>query len=57
MKQCKIHTGWLVTAMVVILLVIDQIIKLYIKTHFYLGESVRVTDWFFIDFVENNGMA
>ena len=57
MKQCKIHTGWLVTAMVVILLVIDQLIKLYIKTHFYLGESVRVTDWFFIDFVENNGMA
>ena len=57
MKQCKIHTGWLVTAMVVILLVIDQIIKVYIKTHFCLGESVRVTDWFFIDFVENNGMA
>ena len=57
MKQCKIHTGWLVTAMVVILLVIDQIIKLYIKTHFCLGESVRVTDWFFIDFIENNGMA
>ena len=57
MKQCKIHTGWLVTAMVVALLVIDQIIKLYIKTHFCLGESVRVTDWFFIDFIENNGMA
>lgn len=57
MKQCKKHTGWLVTAMVVILLVIDQIIKLYIKTHFCLGESVRVTDWFFIDFIENNGMA
>ena len=57
MKQCKIHTGWLVTAMVVALLVIDQIIKLYVKTHFCLGESVRVTDWFFIDFVENNGMA
>ena len=43
--------------MVVILLIIDQIIKLYIKTHFCLGESVRVTDWFFIDFIENNGMA
>ena len=57
MKQCKKHTGWLVTAMVVTLLVIDQIIKLYVKTHFCLGESVRVTDWFFIDFVENNGMA
>ena len=58
MKQNKtLHTGWLVTAMVVVLLVIDQVIKLYIKTHFCLGESVRVTDWFYIEFVENNGMA
>lgn len=53
----KVKTGRLVTAMVVILLIIDQIIKLYIKTHFCLGESVRVTDWFYIEFVENNGMA
>ena len=51
----KVKTGWHVTAMVVILLIIDQIIKLYIKTHFCLGESVRVTDWFYIEFVENNG--
>ena len=43
--------------MVIVLLVIDQIIKLYIKTHFCLGESVRVTDWFYIEFVENNGMT
>ena len=58
MKQSnQSHIGWLVTAMVVVLLVIDQIIKVYIKTHFCLGESVRVTDWFFIEFVENNGMA
>ena len=56
-KNSKLHVGWLVTAMMVVLLIIDQIIKLYIKTHFCLGESVRVTDWFFIDFVENNGMA
>ncbi len=53
----KSHIGWLVTAMVVVLLVIDQIIKVYVKTHFCLGESVRVTDWFFLEFVENNGMA
>ena len=58
MKQVnKTKIGWLVTAMVVVLLVVDQIIKLYIKTHFCLGESVRVTDWFYIEFVENNGMA
>ncbi len=44
-------------AMMVVLLVVDQIIKVYIKTHFCLGESVRVTDWFYIEFVENNGMA
>ncbi len=56
-KTRKLHIGWLVTAMVIVLLVIDQIIKLYIKTHFCLGESVRVTDWFYIEFVENNGMA
>ena len=57
MKQNNRNIGWLVTAFVVILLVIDQIIKIYIKTHFCLGESVRVTDWFYIEFVENNGMA
>ena len=51
------HTGWLVTAMVIVLLLIDQVIKVYIKTHFCLGESLRVTDWFYIEFVENNGMA
>lgn len=56
-KKRNLHIGWLVTAMVVVLLIIDQWIKLYIKTHFCLGESVRVTDWFFIDFIENNGMA
>lgn len=49
MKENKNKIGWLVTAMVLILLVIDQIIKVYVKTHFCLGESVRVTDWFFID--------
>lgn len=57
MKESNLKTGWLVTAMILILLVIDQIIKIYIKTHFCLGESVRVTDWFYIEFVENNGMA
>ena len=57
MKENKLKTSWLVTAMMVVLLVIDQVIKIYIKTHFCLGESVRVTDWCFIEFVENNGMA
>ena len=36
-KNSKLHIAWLVTAMMVVLLIIDQIIKLYIKTHFALA--------------------
>jgi signal peptidase II len=38
-------------------LLLDQASKLYVKTHFLLGESRKVFDWFKIYFVENNGMA
>ena len=40
-----------------LILVIDQISKIYIKTHFVLGESIPVFEWFKIAFVENEGMA
>jgi signal peptidase II len=40
-----------------LVLLIDQISKVYIKTHFSLGDGVRVFDWFQILFVENKGMA
>ena len=43
--------------LIILVLLIDQISKIYIKTHFQLGEEVRVTDWFIIHFTENNGMA
>lgn len=42
---------------IVIALLIDQISKIYVKTHFFLGEDVKVFDWFIIHFTENNGMA
>ena len=48
---------WLVIAIVVGSLLIDQAIKLYIATHFALGESHEVTSWFWLCYVENNGMA
>ena len=38
-------------------IILDQVIKIYIKTNFVLGEEVVVFDWFKIHFVENNGMA
>lgn len=42
-----------------VILVIDQISKIYIKTHFVLNESVHVMgwEWFQIRFIENEGMA
>ena len=43
--------------LIIIILLIDQISKIYIKTHFSLQDSVQVFDWFKIYFVENKGMA
>lgn len=37
--------------------VIDQIIKVAVKTNMHLYESIEVTDWFQIYFIENRGMA
>lgn len=45
------------SAIIIVILLIDQISKIYIKTNFMLGEEVRVFDWFRILFVENEGMA
>ena len=42
---------------VILAILIDQIVKIYIKTNFFLGEEVKVFNWFRIHFVENNGMA
>jgi signal peptidase II len=43
---------------VLLVLLIDQFIKLYIKTHFMLGEEYKVAgDWFILHFTENPGMA
>ena len=41
-----------------LVLFIDQALKFYIKTHFFLGEEYPVFGkWFIIHFTENNGMA
>ncbi len=43
--------------LVALVLLADQISKIYIKTHFELGESVEVLSWFKILFIENEGAA
>lgn len=59
MKSISTHKGKGLIAIfaVIILLVIDQIIKIEVKTSMCLHESIRITDWFYISFIENNGMA
>lgn len=37
--------------------IIDQLIKVWVKLSMYWHESIRITDWFHIYFTENNGMA
>ena len=47
-----------VALLIAIILIADQLIKIYIKTHYFLGEEHKVAgDWFRLHFVENEGMA
>lgn len=43
--------------LIVIILLVDQISKFYIKTHFALNDKTVIFNWFQIVFVENEGMA
>nr|WP_321227356.1 lipoprotein signal peptidase [uncultured Psychroserpens sp.] len=45
------------TILIVVILLIDQISKFYIKTNFALNEKLEIFSWFQIAFVENEGMA
>ena len=40
-----------------LLLVVDQLLKFWIKTNMFLGQEFKIFDWFIIHFTENNGMA
>ena len=43
--------------LIFIILLVDQVSKIYIKTNFVLGEEIEVFSWFKILFIENEGMA
>ncbi|MBQ2210329.1 MAG: lipoprotein signal peptidase [Prevotella sp.] len=49
--------GWLAAAIVLAILIIDQVIKIWVKTHMTLHEQIEILSWFKILFIENNGMA
>lgn len=50
-------TGYLLAGIIILILLGDQFLKIWVKTHFYLGEGYEITPWFVIKFIQNNGMA
>jgi signal peptidase II len=44
--------------LIFLVLLADQVLKIWIKTNMYLGQEFKIFgDWFIIHFTENNGMA
>lgn len=58
MSVNKIFTpGRLAILIAMAVILVDQIVKIWVKTNFYLGESLQVLPFFELRFVQNNGMA
>lgn len=58
MNSDKLRRRGLWVGLIILLVIaLDQILKIWVKTHFYYGESCRITSWFQLVFIENNGMA
>lgn len=49
--------GRVAVVIIVAILLIDQLIKIWVKTNMSLHENIHIFDWFYIAFIENNGMA
>jgi signal peptidase II len=52
-----VKKGILASMLGLALLVIDQVIKIAVKMNMAIGDRIEITKWFYIDFIENNGMA
>lgn len=53
----KFSKGWGAVLIILLLLTADQLLKIWIKTHLQLHQSIEITDWFYLYFTENPGMA
>ena len=53
----RIPKGLIAILVIIIVLVLDQTSKIWVKTHMALYDSIEIAKWFKIYFVENNGMA
>ena len=57
MASTKTRQGVFVAVFILILLVIDQVIKIWVKTTMPLYDTIEIASWFKIHYIENNGMA
>lgn len=53
----RLTNGYLSAIIILMVIIGDQILKIWVKTHFYLYESLEITSWFKLNFIENPGMA
>ena len=60
-KNCSIlkkKYAWIAAVVVLLLILVDQVIKFWVKTHLAVGQTVPLLgQWFNLHFVENEGMA
>ena len=57
LRRKRLIQSLVVWGTIALLLIIDQAIKIWVKTHMTLGEDIRIFDGFHLLFVENEGMA
>ena len=58
MGKSRLSKGKIIAIIISTILILDQVFKIWIKTHFTLHQSVPVLGrWFQLFFVENEGMA
>ena len=53
----KTKTTRTVAIVAAAILIVDQLVKLLVKTNMQIGEDIRIFDWFHIHFIENDGFA
>lgn len=48
---------WIAISITLFMLLLDQTFKILVKTNMYYHDSIHITNWFYIHFIENDGMA
>lgn len=53
----KLNNGYLAAIIILVVIIADQILKIWVKTSFVFNDPLTITSWFKLNFVENPGMA